>query len=107
MMVEAVHLRSVITNTGLIERMQQTQQEQQNQNLRHAIHEDLREFANRKEGVNLTTNIEDKIIVNEEAQRQGAKGQEQKKEKKEVEEDILEKDITAKQEEGSIIDILV
>lgn len=103
-MVEAVHLRSVITNTSLIDRVQQAQQEQQDQNLRNAIHEDLKEFASRNEGVNLTNKLENKIIVKEEANKRNPKGQEQKRDAKETEEKIVEKD---KKEEGSIIDILV
>ena len=103
-MVEAVHLRSVLTNTGLIDRVQQTQQEQQNQNLRHAIQEDLKEFANQRDAVNLTKKIENKIIVKDESGNKGAKGQEQNKSNEEQEKNT---DQTEKQEEGSIIDIHV
>jgi hypothetical protein len=104
-MVDAVHLRTVLTNTNLIDRVQQTQQEQQDQNLRHAIQEDLKEFANKKDAVNLTTRMENKIVVKDETQKQGSKGEEGKEQK---EEEKIEKAETADEiAEGSIIDIHV
>jgi len=104
MMVEAVHLRSVITNSNLIDRVQQAQQEQQDQNLRHAIHEDLKEYANKKNAVKLTNKVENKIILDDNPKRQGSKKQDQKDtndEKKEKGEK------TGEMKEGSIIDIRI
>jgi len=103
-MVDAVHLRTVLTNSNLIDRVQQAQQEQQDQNLRHAIHEDIKEYATKKDSVNLTNKMENKIIVKDESGKQGFKGEE-KKEKKNEDSETTPGD--ERVEEGSIIDIRV
>jgi hypothetical protein len=105
-MVEAVHLRSVLTNSNLIDKIQQTQQEQQDQNLRHAIQDNLKEFSIKKNAVNLTNKVDNKIIDNDENRKQGSKNQEQNKEnndKIEQEESSDSNNI----KEGSIIDIRI
>jgi hypothetical protein len=105
-MVEAVHLRSVLTNSNLIDKIQQSQQEQQNQNLRHAVQEDLKEFSIKKNDVNLTNKVDNKIIVKDENRKQGSRDQEQTKENHDKidQEELTETD---KVEEGSIIDIRI
>jgi hypothetical protein len=106
MMVEPVHLRSVITNTNVIDKIQQLQQEQQDQNLRHAIKQDNKNFADKREAVNLAAKLENKIIIHDESKQQGSKSGQKQEETNEEPKPEIEK-TTEEKTEGTIIDIRI
>ncbi len=103
-MVEAIHLRNVLANTNVVDKVQQSQQQHQDHTLRQAIQEDLREYALKKDAVNLTNKLENKVIVKDDTGKQNSKGKEQKRETKENDKTT---DLNDETFEGTIIDIHV